>query len=187
MGSNPLPYVEQGPLVIPLSSVLVPDLLGTTGEPQREHSVNQAPRTPESTPKGLNSSASGIFRAPITPPALSSRQEASAELMLSGPPQLEPEGPSSTQNRELNQLAEETCVELVVPGEGPTTGGEDIAILGKNFPAVPLYVWFGGNSSRAVSFVRYHLSLVDAEICYRCGVTPVLCYAVSLHRLERKS
>ena len=83
--------------------------------------------------------------------------------MLSGTPQLQPEASSSSQNRELNQLTEETCVEVVLPDEGPTTGGKRIAIFGRNFPAVPLYVWFGDNSVRAVSFVRSHLSLVDLK------------------------
>ena len=71
----------------------------------------------------------------------------------SGTSRLQPGALSSAQNGDLNQIADEACVELVVPEEGPTTGGKRIVILGRNFPATPLYVWFGSNPVRAVSLV----------------------------------
>jgi len=42
-------------------------------------------------------------------------------------------------------------VEEASPEKGPTTGGTRIAILGRGFPCIPLYVRFGGASTRAVS------------------------------------
>ena len=145
-------------MVTPLDAALVPHL--PSGELPCERSVNQAPRVPESTSEVLNSSSSGTSGAPTTLPAMLSGQEVTPadEPIPSATSRLRPEALSSAQNRDFNQMADETCVELVVPEEGPTTGGKRIVILGRNFPATPLYVWFGGNSVRAVSFVRYHLS-----------------------------
>ena len=152
---GPLPYGEQS---LPLDSTSVPYLLGpTSGEPQCERSMNQAPRVPRATSQVLNSGSSGTSGAPITPPAMpSGQQEIPPDGFIpSGTPRLQPEVPASAIN---NQIADEACVELVVPDKGPTTGGTLIVILGRNFPAAPLYVWFGGNSVRAVSLVRYYLS-----------------------------
>ena len=145
--------MEQSLLVTPSSSVSVPDLLGTTGEPQSERSVNQAPRVPASTSQMLSSISSGTSGAPITPPAMPSGQEVIAAdgLMSSGTSQLQPEALSSTRDSDIYQISDEPFVELAAPAQGPTTGCIPIVILGRNFPATPLYVWFGGNPIHAVS------------------------------------
>ena len=42
-------------------------------------------------------------------------------------------------------------VEEASPEKGPTTGGTRVAILGRGFPCIPLYVRFGDAITRAVS------------------------------------
>ena len=59
-------------------------------------------------------------------------------------------------NEGINQNTDETLLEEVDPEKGPTTGGIRVALFGENFPAVPLYVGFGDNWVRAVSYTRYY-------------------------------
>ena len=66
------------------------------------------------------------------------------------------ESPSHARSEDLNQVTDETLLEEVDPEKGPMTGGIRIALFGENFPAVPLYVGFGDNWVRAVSYARNH-------------------------------
>ena len=66
------------------------------------------------------------------------------------------ESPAHTRDEGINQDTDETVLEEVVPEKGPTTGGTHLALFGENFPAVPLYVCFGDNWVRAVSYAQGH-------------------------------
>ena len=66
------------------------------------------------------------------------------------------ESPEHTRNESIDQTRGETLLEEVVPQKGPTTGGIHVDLWGQNFPAVLLYVRFGDNWVRAVSYARYH-------------------------------
>ena len=67
-------------------------------------------------------------------------------------PQLNTEEPEDTHSGDTNQALNEVFLEEVLPEKGPTTGGVHIAIFGENFPSIPLYVAFGDNWVRAVSY-----------------------------------
>ena len=66
------------------------------------------------------------------------------------------ESPAHTRTEGVNQTTDETLLEEIDPEKGPTTGGIRVALFGENFPAVPLYVGFGDNWVRAVSYAPFH-------------------------------
>ena len=70
-------------------------------------------------------------------------------------PQLNVEEPEDTHSGDTNQALSKVFLEEVLPEKGPTTGGIHIALFGENFPSTPstpLYVAFGDNWVRAVSY-----------------------------------
>ena len=67
-------------------------------------------------------------------------------------PQLNVEEPEDTHSGDTNQALNDVFLEEVVPETGPMTGGRHIVLLGENFPSTPLYVAFGDNWVRAVSY-----------------------------------
>jgi len=156
----------------------------TSGEPHSGHSISQAPRVPEATPQMLSESSSGVSRPLNTSSAVPSGQGGSTPdtSIPSETSRLQMESHAHTRNEGVNQITDETLLEEVNPERGPTTGGIRVALLGENFPAVPLHVRFGDNWVRAVSYARYHYPFcIDLKICYRVGAMPVLCNAVSHH------
>ena len=69
---------------------------------------------------------------------------------------LQAESPEHTRNEGIDQIRGETLLERAVPQTGPMIGGIEINLWGQNFPDVLLYVRFGDNCVRAVSYARYH-------------------------------
>ena len=182
---------EQIPPVMFGENILVPrSLEPTSGEPHRRREISQASRVPEATSRMLSQSSSGIFRPLNTSSAVPSGQGASPPGVSIPPetPRLQIESATHTRNEGINQITGETVLYEVDPERGPTTGGIRIALFGGHFPAVPLYVGFGDNWVRAVSYVRcYYPFRIDPKICDRGGMMPVSCDAVSLHQTVQVS
>ena len=127
----------------------------TSGEPYSGHSTGLASRVPESTSQILSQGSSGVSRTLNTPSAVPSGQGGSAgDIPIPSGTQID--SPAHSRNEGINQNTDETLLEEVDPEKGPTTGGIRIALFGENFPAVPLYVGFGDNWVRAVSYARKH-------------------------------
>jgi len=132
--------------------VLPHSLASTSGGPQREDSVNQ------STSQMSSQDSSRGPEAPNTHLGASSGQGSS------GPDRSVPsetsgsqiEAPARTRNEDINGITGEIFLEQVAPEKGPMTGGISTAILGENFPEIPLYVWFGDTWVRTVSRTRDH-------------------------------
>ena len=103
----------------------------------------------------LGQSLSGISRSLNTTLAVPSGQGASApDISALSETRIEP--PAHTRGEGINQDTGETLLKEVLPGRGPTTGGKRVVLFGENFPAVPLYVGFGDNWVRAVSYAQHH-------------------------------
>ena len=138
--------------------VLSPQPVTITGsisiEPQCAGGLSQASGVPLQSSQISNKSSSGTSAVHDAPPALHSGQESSVPnlLMPLTTPQLNVEEPEDTHNGDTNQAPNEAFLEEVLPEKGPTTGGVHIAIFGENFPSIPLYVAFGDNWVRAVSY-----------------------------------
>ena len=152
----------------------------TSGEPQRGDCINL------STSRMSSQDSSRGPGAPTTHPGVSSRQGGSApdRSLPSEASGSQIEAPARTRNEDMNQIADQTFLEEVVPGKGPMTGMVSIAIFGEDFPEIPLYVWFGENCVRAVSHARVYYPPwinIDPEISNRSGAMLVLCDAFSLH------
>ena len=150
---------EQTLSVMSCASASVLRSLGpTSGGPHCGRSINQYSRVPKATSEMLGQSLSGISRPLNTTSAVPSRQRASAPDIstLSETSQLRIESPAHPCGEGINQDTDETLLEGVVPEKGPTTGGTHFALFGENFPAVPLYVCFGDNWVRAVSYAQRH-------------------------------
>ena len=78
---------------------------------------------------------------------------------ISTPPEssrLQAEPPVPARSEGIDQIRGETLLERAVPQTGPMIGGIEINLWGQNFPDVLLYVRFGDNCARAVSYARYH-------------------------------
>ena len=184
-------HCEQILPVMPCENVSIPRSLGpTSGEPHCRREISQASRVPEATSRMLSQSSSGISRPLNTSSAVPSGQGASPPSVSipSETPRLQIESTTHTRNEGINQITGETVLDEVDPERGPTTGGIRIALFGGRFPAVPLYVGFGDNWVRAVSYVRYHYPFrIDPKICDRGGMMPVFCDAVSLHQTVQVS
>ena len=129
----------------------------TSGEPHCGRSINQSSRVPNATSEMLGQSLSGISRPLNTTSAVPSGQEASAPD-ISTLSETRIESLAQTRREGINQDTGETLLEEVLPERGPTTGGIGITLFGENFPAVPLYVGFGENWARAVSYAQRHYS-----------------------------
>ena len=99
----------------------------------------------------LSQSSSGISRTLDTSSGVPSGQGASTPD-VSTPPETQNESPANTRNAGINQSTGDTLLEEVVPEKGPTTGRIQIILLGEHFPSLPLYVGFGDNWTRAVSY-----------------------------------
>ena len=129
-------------------NVSVPRSLGPT------RSMNQSSRVPEATSQMLGQNSSGIPWPLNTSSAVPLGQGPSIPDVStpSEASRLQMESPANNRNEGINQNTGETLLEEVVPGRGPTTGMVDIVLLGENFPSAPLYVGFGGNWTRAVSY-----------------------------------
>jgi len=163
--SNPVVYTDtranaspHGEQVLPVMSCEDASVLCTLGpslgEPHCGGSINAACRVPEATSQMLGQSASGTSQALNTSSTVPSGQGGSAPDIPrpAETSRLQIGSPSHTRNEGMNPI----LLEEVDPERGPTTGGIRVALFGENFPAVPLYVWFGNNWVRAVSYVRYH-------------------------------
>ena len=166
--SNSNPVVDHGTLtnasqfgeqILPAMScedASVPRSLGpTSGEPHCGlSSINRSSRVPETTTQMLSQDSSGTSQALNTPSAVPSGQGASAPDIStpSESSQLQNGSPVHTRGEGMNQNTGETLLEEVVSGRGPVTGGICIALFGENFPAGPLYVRFGENWARTVSY-----------------------------------
>jgi len=187
--ANAQPDMEQILPVTPLDVAPVPQSLGSTSSrPQGCRSVNQASGVPEATIRVLSESSSGTSGGPNTPSALPSGQGSSAPYITipSETSRSQIEAPARTCNEGINQTADETFLEEVVPEKGPMIGGIRIVILGENFPAVPLYVGFGNNWVRVVSCARNRSPYIcDPKIYNRSDATPVHCDVLSLHHPRR--
>ena len=133
-----------------------PRSLGPTpGEPHCGlSSIIQSSRVPETTTQMLSQDSSGTSRALNTPSAVPSGQGARSPDMStpSESSQLQIESPAHTRSEGMNQNTGETLLEEVVSGRGPTTGGIQVFLVGENFPARRLYVRFGENWARTVSY-----------------------------------
>jgi hypothetical protein len=172
---------EQHLSVTPLDVAPAPNG-STSGEPQCYRNVNQPSGVPETTSHVLSESSSGTSGAPNAPSVIPSGQGSSAPYMPipSDLSRSQNELPVRTCSEGINQTAEETFLEEVVPAKGPMIGGIPIIILGENFPAVPLYVGFGNNWVRAVSRARYRSSYINNHKIYgRNDATPVHCDVLS--------
>ena len=126
----------------------------TSDEPRGGRSVNQSSRIPEATSQMLGQSSSGTSRPLNTSSSVPLGGQGAGAPDISVPPetsQLQIESPTHTRNEGISQSMGETLLNEVVPEKGPTTGGICVALFGKNFPAIPLYVCFGENWVRAVS------------------------------------
>ena len=130
----------------------------TYGEPHCGHNISQASRVPEATSQILSQGSSGVSRTLNTSSAAPSGRGGSAHdtSIPSETSRLQIESPAHTRNEGINQITDETLLEEVDPEKGPTTGGIRVALFGENFPAVPLYVGFGDNWVRAVSYAQKH-------------------------------
>ena len=150
------PNGEQIPPVIPCENPPVPG--PTSGEPHCGPSVNQSSRVPEATSRTLSQNSSGTSQGPNTSSAIPSGQGGSAPdiSIPSETSRLQIESPVHTHNEDIDQITDETLLEEVVPQKGPTTGGIHVDLWGQHFPAILLYVRFGDNWVRAVSYARYH-------------------------------
>jgi hypothetical protein len=149
------PHGEQILPVMPCENASVPRQLGPpSGEPHCGCNISHASRVPEATSQMLNQSSSGISRPLNTPSAEPSGQGASAPdiSIPSETSRLQVESPAHTHNEDVNYIAGATVLEEVVPEKGPTTGRIQVVLFGENFPANPLYVCFGDNWTRAVSY-----------------------------------
>ena len=142
---------EQTPPGLPPQPVTIPGSISV--EPQCGRGVGQASEAPIHTSQISSESSSGTSGVPDAPSALHSGQESSVPnlLMPLTTSHLRVEEPEGTRNGDTNQAPSEIFLELVIPDNGPTTGGIHIAIFGENFPPTPLYVAFGNNWVRAVS------------------------------------
>jgi len=157
--TSALPNDEQILPAMSCENASVPFSLGpTSGEPHGGGSTNQSSRIPEATSQILSQNASGTSRAPNTPSIAPPGQGGSAPVVStpSEAPQVQIGSPAHTHNEGINQNTGATVLEEVVPAKGPMTGGVPIALFGENFPAGPLYVRFGDNWARAVSYAWYH-------------------------------
>ena len=150
---------QNGEQILPAMScegASIPRSLGpTSGEPHCGlSSINQSSRVPEATTQMLGENSSGTSRALNIPPAVPSGQGTSAPNIPTPPEisQLHNESPAHTRNEGTSQNMNGTLLEEVVPERGPTTGRIQIFLAGENFPEVPLYVRFGENWARAVSY-----------------------------------
>ena len=141
--------------VVSREDASVPRSLGpTSDEPHCGRSMDQSSRVPEATAQRLSQSSSGRSRPPNAPSAVPLGQGVGAPG-ISTPPetsQLHIEPPAHTRYEGTSQNVGGTLLEEVVPEKGPTTGRTQIVLFGENFPAVPLYVRFGDNWARAVSY-----------------------------------
>lgn len=141
--------------VMPCENAPIPSSLGpTSGEPHDGRSINQSSRVPETTSHILSQNSSGTSQAPNTSSAVPSGQGTSGPNIStpSESSRLQAELPVNTRNEGVTQITGETSLEDVVPDKGPTTGRIQIVLFGENFPDVPLYVLFGDNWARTVSY-----------------------------------
>ena len=137
-----------------IASVLEP----TSGEPHCGRGIHQSSRVPEATSQMLSQDSSGTSRGHNTSSAMPSGQGGSAPgiSIPSDTSQSPIISPAHTRNEGIDQIEGEALLEEVVPQKGPTTGGIHICLWGQNFPTVPIFVRFGDNCVRAVSYARYH-------------------------------
>jgi len=153
------PHGEQIPPVMPCEYASIPSSLGPTSDgPHYGRGINQPSSVPEATSQMLSQNSSGTSQVPNTSPAVLSGQETSAPDIStpSEASRLQAESPVHTRHECVNQITGETLLEEVIPDKGPTTGRIQIILCGERFPAGPLYVLFGDNWARAVSYTRYH-------------------------------
>lgn len=156
------PHREQICPVMSCEDASVPQShIPTSGEPHSGHSISQASRVPGATSQLLSQSSSGVSQPLNTSSVVPSEQRRSTPdtSVPSEMSRLQMESPAHTRNEGVNQIADETLLEEVDPEKGPMTGGIRIALFGENFPAIPLYVGFGDNWVRAVSYVQLHYPL----------------------------
>jgi len=152
---NASPHGEQILSVMSCENASVSCSFGpSSGEPHSGRSINPASRVPEATSQMLGQSSSGTSRASNTSSTVPSGQGGSAPD-ISRPAEtsrLQIGSPSHTRNEGMIQIS----LEEVSPDKGPTTGGIQLYLIGKNFPDVPLHVCFGHVWVRAVSYAQYH-------------------------------
>ena len=143
---------EQTLPVLPPQPVIIPGSISV--EPQCGRGVSQTSGVPPRSSHVSNESSSGTSGVPDAPSALHSEQGSSIPnpLMPLRTPQLNVEEPEDTHSGDTNLALSEVFLEEVLPEKGPTTGGIHIALFGENFPSTPLYVAFGDNWVRAVSY-----------------------------------
>lgn len=139
---------------IPHSLVSIP------GEAQDGRRITRASGVPGGTPQMLDRSFLGRSRARVidTPTSRPLRQGVGVPNMPvpSETSESQIEAPARTRHEGINQVVDETLLEMVIPANGPMSGAIPIAILGKNFPSnIPLYVKFGNNLADAVSHAQY--------------------------------
>ena len=190
--TSALPHGEQVLPVMPHENEFVLRSLGpTSGEPQYG-SMNQVSSVPEATSQILSQNLSGISQALNTSSAVPSGRGTGAPDIstLSEPSRLQAESSVHTRNAGIDQIAGEALLEEVVPKKGPTTGRIEIVLFGENFPAVPLYVLFGDNWARAVSYARYHypfeLILKYVTEAVRCPYSAMLPPPISSSRCRER-
>ena len=138
--------------VLPLQPVSIAGSISI--EPQCGRGKSQASGGPLHSSQISNEGSSGTSGVHDAPSALHAGQGSSVPnlLMPLTTPQVNVEGPEDTHSGDTNQVLNEIFLEEVLPEKGPTTGGIHIAIFGENFPSTPLYVAFGDNWVRAVSY-----------------------------------
>ena len=143
---------EQTLPVLPPQSVTITGSISI--EPQCGRGLSQASEIPPHSSQVSNEGSSGTSGVHDAPSALHSGQGSSVPnlLMPLTTPRLNVEAPEDTHSGDSNQALNEVFLEEVLPEKGPTTGGIHIAIFGENFPSTPLYVAFGDNWVRAVSY-----------------------------------
>ena len=155
-------------------------LVPTSGEPQYEN-INQASNVLEGTSQILSQNSSETSQALNTSSAVPSGRGTSAPDIStpSESSRLQAESPVRTRNEGRDQITGETLLEEVVPEKGPTTGRIEIVLFGENFPVVPLFVLFGDNWARAVSYaritIRFELILkyvTEAARCHHSAMPP---------------
>ena len=143
---------EQIPPVVSCENASVARSLGpTSDEPHCGRIMDQSSRVLEATSQVLSQNSSGISRALNTSSGVPSGQGACTPD-VSTPPETQNESPANTRNEGINRNTGDTLLEEVVPEKGPTTGRIQIILLGEHFPSIPLYVGFGENWTRAVSY-----------------------------------
>ena len=191
MGTITSPNGEQIPPVLLCEISSVPRVLEpTSGEPHCGIGISQSSRVPGATSQMLSQNPSGTPQVHNTSLVAPSRQGCSAPgiSIPSETSQPQVESLVNARNEGINQTTRDTLLQEVNPERGPMTGGMRVVLFGENFPAVPLYVGFGDQWVRAVSYTRYHYPFrIDPEICDRDGTTPVSCDAVSLHQTVQVS